>query len=132
MGNTVGISFDGLDQIASELEKMDGKLLVAAEEALKATHAIITPKAQQAIARHRRTGHTEGSLWVSPYIERDGLAATVRVGFDIGSGGLPSVFLMWGTPRVSPDPAFFDAFHGQDEAIADAQRAAFERVLENG
>ena len=127
------IDFEGLDDMVDALASMEGGLQAAANDALKATHEIVTPKAEAAIARHQRTGRTAGSVYGSPSIKWEGaFLASVDVGFAIHKGGLASVFLMWGTPRVPADPAFHAAFYGQDAAIAEAQRAAFEKVLTHG
>lgn len=42
----------------------------------------------------------------------DGLVAKAHIGFDIGAGGLPSIFLMWGTPKMKADKKLKSAAFG--------------------
>jgi len=140
-----GIGFEGIDEVIAELERMGGDdLFAASENALLATHEIITPSARAAMQPHRRTGKTAKSLRATPSVNWNGTVASIELGFNLPKG-LASIFLMYGTPRhaivqpkrkrildhpgVEADRALVDAFFGQDEAIEEAQRAAMEAVL---
>ena len=57
------------------------------------------------------TGATEESLVEKPTIEWNGTIATVKTGFNIKDGGLASIFLMYGTPRIKKDQKLYDAFY---------------------
>jgi hypothetical protein len=54
------------------------------------------------IRPHRRTGKTEKSLRKDWKVEWQGMTASIPVGFDVTKGGLPSIFLMYGTPKHGP------------------------------
>jgi len=93
------IEFDGFDEVIARLNKLGARTKPIAEQALKESHAYVTEQVQSAIAPHKQTGKTEASLQTSPKIEWSGSLGSVEVGFDIHHGGLPSIFLMYGTPR---------------------------------
>jgi len=132
MTNRFELNFDGLDKIIQQFEGQDARLRPATEAALKATHAYVTPKLEAAIAPHRRTGRTAGSLrgdaatsWASSW------QASIPVGFSIHGGGLASVFLMWGTPRIPRDSRLHAAVFGAatKRAVADIQKKVFTETL---
>jgi hypothetical protein len=133
MSNNFSIDMTGLDDMLDDLLRIENGLPTAVENALTRTHGIVTPKVEAAIAPHKRTGRTAKSIYKSPRVEWEGpLVASIPVGFSISGGGAASVFLMWGTPRMAPDPAFRDAFEGHDEEIAAAQQEEFEKVISGG
>lgn len=125
--------FDEMADLATKIEAAGGDLQKAADSALKATHGYITPQLNRGISRHVQTGETKGSLekkarvtWVHPMLAR------VEVGFDLMDGGLPSIFLMWGTPKMKPDKNLRRAAFGPKvrREVAQIQREALEKVLE--
>ena len=70
-------------------------------------------------------------------MEWTGDTASVGVGFDISGGGLPSIFLMYGTklhgqPHITPDRKLYDAVYGAKtrKEISKIQESAFQKVLE--
>lgn len=132
-------NFKEMENLAAKIEKMaGGNLNEAVEEALQGTHDFITPKLAAGIARHDFTGSTEKSLdlapavvWVTP------LKAQVNIGFDLTAGGVPSIFLMWGTPRrkaslMPIDQAFKNSAFGPavKREVAKLQREALEAYLQ--
>ena len=125
-------NFDEMYDLAEKLEKSGGNLQAAADRALKATHDHITPNLETGIKRHVRSGDTKESLdkrggvvWENP------LKAHVNVGFNIEEGGLPSVFLMWGTPKMKADTKLKNAAFGPKikREVAAIQRQEMEKAL---
>lgn len=112
MANKTRIEFDGFEEVIARLTKLDGDIKGVTEKALRETHKVITKKAETAIAPHKQTGDTEKSLKRNAEIEWVGTLASVEVGFDISHGGLPSIFLMYGTPRMKKDQNLYNAFFG--------------------
>ena len=106
------IDFKGFKEYAERLDKLGGDLKKTTEKALNESFDIITPQAKTEIKPHHLSGDTEKSLRTTPVIEWNGDRASVPVGFDIKSGGLASIFLMYGTPRMTPDKGLYDAFFG--------------------
>ncbi len=107
-----GIEFEGFEEVLAKLNKLNGDVKGTTEKALKQTHNLITKKARESITPHYLTGDTEKSLVETPQIEWEGSIASVPTGFDISDGGLPSIFLMYGTPRMKKDQKLYNAFYG--------------------
>lgn len=121
------LEFQGFEEIISNLQKIDGDVKKTTEKALKKTNDIVYQKAKQAIQKHRRTGRTESSLRQSSPVNWGGDIASIDSGFDIENGGLPSIFLMYGTPRQHKDQQLFNAFFSKKtiDEIRDAQASVF-------
>lgn len=103
MANKTRIEFDGFEEVIARLKKLNGDVKNVTEKALKETHKIITQNAEEAIRPHKETGVTEKSLKRQANVEWLGTLASVETGFSIRQGGLASIFLMYGTPRMKKD-----------------------------
>lgn len=113
----MGIEFEGFEEVIKRLEKLNGDARSVTEKALKETHRIVTAKARnsaqkQNLPAHGKysTGKTLRSLRTDATIEWSGTEAKVPVGFDISKGGLPSIFMMYGTPRYMKNQEMYNAF----------------------
>lgn len=106
------LEFDGFDDVINRLKKMEGDTKKVSEKALAKTFELVTPKIQSAMAPHNDSGTTTESIVTSPHIEWAGSIGSVDIGFDIPHGGLPSVFLMYGTPKMAPDRGLYNAVYG--------------------
>ena len=107
------LEFTGLEEYAKKLEKL-GKtdaLKRAVEKALEDSAQLIYIQLEAEMKRHRRTGKTAESL-IPPKVEWSGTTASVKVGFDLAHGGLPSIFLMYGTPKQAKDQKLYNAIFG--------------------
>ncbi|MBD5142996.1 MAG: hypothetical protein HDT22_05205 [Ruminococcus sp.] len=88
---------------------------------------------ETAIKPHKKTGETESSLRKTPIIEWTGdMVAEAKVGFHISAGGLPSIFLMYGTPSIEPDNNLKEAIYGTNtrKEIKKIQREVYEKSIE--
>ena len=129
----LAFNFKEMADLADKLERMGGNLQAACDKALHDTHDYITPGLAAGIARHVDTGETEGSLERSAHVVWDSpLKAHVNIGFDL-SKGWPSIFLMWGTPKMRPDTSLKNAAFGPKvrREVANIQRAALEEAIKN-
>ena len=127
------LEVQGLDDIMKRLNNANADVKQAVNRALTETHRIVTEKADTAIQQHRLTGMTERSLRRNAVIEWQGNTAEVKVGFDIAHGGLASVFLMYGTPRVKKVQALYNAFFGkstQQEYIRAQEEILYDAIRE--
>ena len=125
--NKVGLNFKGFEEYAERLDKLGGDIKKATEKALQATHDHITPNLERDIKPHSKTGRTERSLNRDAKVKWVGSTAGIEVGFKLDEGGLPSIFLMYGTPRMKKDQQLYnDIFGGKTKKeIAEIQQKIF-------
>lgn len=128
------LEIEGLNELLNRIELLNGNVRATTEQALRETHRIVTHKAENAMsatylpARGKySTGETLLHLRRNAAIEWHGDVAEVKVGFDIKRGGLTSIFLMYGTPRMKPDKELYNAFFGNrtKKEIVEAQENVF-------
>lgn len=110
-GNHINLSFDGMQILSERLKSLNGDLEATAEKALKKSHEHVTPKLHEAMRPHKRTGNTEKSIIDNAKVTWQGTTVSAGIGFDLKNGGMPSIFLMRGTPRTSPDRKLRDAIY---------------------
>jgi hypothetical protein len=107
------ISTQGFDVLIQQLNNLNADTRQVVEDSLSEAFEFVKGQAETNIARHRLTGQTEDSIIEQPSIIWNNSKASVEVGFDIANGGLPSIFLMYGTPRkITPDKKLYAAFYG--------------------
>lgn len=97
-----GINFKGFTELSERYQKLGGDLKEIADECLEFIPQKVNPGLKSAMAKHKRTGKTEKSLQDGQKVEWLNDVGTIKVGFDISHGGLPSIFLMYGTARHTP------------------------------
>ena len=112
MANKTRIEFEGFEEVVARLTELGADVPKITEKALKETHKHITQQAEKAISPHHLTGETEDSLVRQANVEWLGTLASVETGFSIRKGGLASIFLMYGTPRMNKDQKLYNAFFG--------------------
>ena len=78
------------------------------------------------------TGATLAALNEQMAVSWSGNKAELPLGFDLDNGGLASIFLMTGTPRMQPATWLWDAFYGKDTArvVKKEMEKATVKVLE--
>lgn len=126
------IEFDGFDETINRLKDLGGNVKVVSEKALKDSHAYVTPKLHAEMQKHKQTGETESSIVDTAKVEWAGSVGSVKVGFDISNGGLPSIFLMYGTPRMPKDQKLYNAIYGkatQDEIKGIQQDVFLDEIM---
>lgn len=135
MGKKFRLEFTGLEEMLNQLETLNGDIKATTESALKGTFGVVTPKIKAAMNsspyNFDRTGTTEHSLVEKATVEWGGNIAQVPVGYDIGGGGLASIFLMYGTPTITPDRNLYNAIYGAktQKQVAEIQREVFEKRI---
>ena len=132
------IEFEQLKQLEKELEELAGMdgVIRATENALRATDNYVTAEVDKAVANSKydfdRTGTTKGSIDRDKKVEWNGTTASAKAGFKISNGGLPSIFLMYGTPTIKPDTNLKNAAKGQGihrDKINKLQQEVFNKVI---
>jgi hypothetical protein len=133
----MGIEFEGFEEAIKRLQKLEGDVKGVTEKALKETHKIVTAKAKESVQNQNLPAHgkfhrerqpnTLGSLKTNADIEWSGTVAQVPVGFSISKGGLPSIFMMYGTPRYMKNQMMYDAIWSQQthDQVLKAQETIF-------
>lgn len=132
------------------LKKMDGAVGPAITEALQESYNYVTAHLEDQIEQHHRTGKTAESLLKNEKVQVEGTTYYINVGFDVGSGGLASIFLMYGTPKhtikrrtmngtkswnhpgMDADAVLYDLVFGPatKSEIEKIQKRTFERQME--
>ena len=113
MATKAYIEFDGFDEIVARLYKLDGNVREVTEDALKKTKQHVHKKLEAAMQKHNQTFETVHSLDDQTTVEWTGSTASIDIGFHISKGGLPSIFLMYGTPRMKKDSKLYNALYGK-------------------
>lgn len=123
----LSVEFEGFNEAIKRLSNLEGDVRQTTEKALKETHRIVTQKAETAAAPHKKTGRTERSMQRQAKVQWAGTLASVETGFNIHNGGLASIFLMYGTPRMRKDQKLYNAFYGSQtrKEVLQAQEEIF-------
>ncbi|MEG2934590.1 MAG: hypothetical protein RR842_13525 [Gordonibacter sp.] len=114
----MGLKFDGMDELLGKLSRMEVSTDKVAESALVETHQVVTEQVDKAQASSRYnlvpgvSGATSGAVYRDMTVDCSGTTASSGVGWSIADGGLPSVFLMYGTPSIAPDRNLYNAIYG--------------------
>ena len=104
-----------MKKVLTSLEAMSREgLNEAVTGALIECHKYVTPKLEAEIEKHFRTGRTANSLDTNPKVNYQGDYISIGVGFHITQGGLASIFLMYGTPKMAPDINLYNAVYGPE------------------
>lgn len=111
--------FKAISEYAERLEKLGGNIEEVVTQMLQNAHDMTTADIEREMTKHNKTGDTDRSILRNSKVEWSGTVASIDVGFDINNGGLPSIFLMYGTPKHEPghpgtakDQALYDAIYG--------------------
>lgn len=127
-----GIQFEGFTELMENLDKLGGDLKEVTEDCLKTAHSIVTPKIKNDMTRHNRTGDTRKSIKDIANVKWEGNTASIDVGFKISQGGLPSIFLMYGTPRTKKDTKLYNDIYGSavKRQIAEKQEEILQEAIQ--
>lgn len=138
----MGLEFEGFEAAIKRLEKLEGDVKKVTETALKETHKIVTAKAQESAQKSNLPAHgkyshekTLKSLKTEADVQWSGTEAFVPVGFSISKGGLPSIFMMYGTPRYMKNQKMYNAFWStktHDEIVKAQQEIFYAEIRKLG
>ena len=125
------LEFAGFEEMAERLDKLGGDLKKTTEKALIETHKLLTPKVEEAFKRHdvKYSHDTMKSLKKDPKVEWNGSTAEIGVGFKISEGGFPSIFIMYGTPRMQPDKKVYNSIYGNKKKVKELQEGIFAEEI---
>ena len=140
--NRIGLQFKGWKELMAGIDKVAGEsgLKQATESALKASKQYVDSKVNSVMVKgnmpargkYWRGGETKKSLRKDMTVNWQGFTAEIKVGFDLEKSGLKSIFLMYGTPRMSKVDALYDAFYGKKTKaeIRKIQKEAIQKYIE--
>ena len=131
MANKLALETEGFEELLAQLHRAGVDSKQAAEKALIEGNKAVTPGIRDAMARHHRTGATEASLDTKEEVRFVGTVAETDIGFHVRQGGLPSIFLMYGTPRMQPDKRLYNAVYGSEarKKFNDAAEKALDDLM---
>lgn len=106
------IDFKQFGDLIEKIDRMNGDVKGVINDCLTQSRDLVSDELQKAMSKHNRTHRTERSIRDSEPVEWKVDEATLKVGFDLKQGGMPSIFLMHGTPRVTKDTKLYNAVYG--------------------
>lgn len=137
MSTKLELDFSMLKTLQSKLEEIDGALDRAVTIALEDSNALIAQQLENAMTKHRKTGKTESTILKNTDVLKTNTEYSANTGFKISQGGLPSIFLMYGTqvhgqPHIQPDRELYNAIYGAatKKKIQEIQANAFFNTID--
>lgn len=114
MGRKVKLSIDfkQFGDLIEKIDRMNGDVKGVINDCLTQSRDLVTTELKNAMQKHNRTHRTESSIRDNNTVEWKVDEASLKVGFDLTTGGMPSIFLMHGTPRVKKDTKLYNAVYG--------------------
>lgn len=141
MATKMKIIFDGFADLASDIDRSGGDLHAAVDDALVQTQKLIQNNLTHAAAPYAtkgRKGYATGKMYQSiiedGQVHWTGSNAYVEAGFKLRNGGWPSIFIMYGTPRMKKDSKVYNAIKGSKtkKEIAALQQEVMSKYLKLG
>lgn len=138
MATKLTVNFGGFADMIDKLDRLQGDIGKTTEQALKASHKIVTEKVEKAVQKSNlpakgkySTGKTADSIVKDDNVKWDGTTASVDVGFDFKKGGMTSIYLMYGTPRMKPAKGLKAAIYGSavKKEIKEKQKEIFAKAI---
>lgn len=116
----MSIIFDGFEELAEMVDKSGADLQQAVNEALVESQKIVQQNLSTGAAAYAAkglkgyaTGNMYSTIIGDGAVSWEGSVATVNAGFKLDQGGgWHSIFVMYGTPRMSKDPKVYNAIKG--------------------
>ena len=136
--NRIGLQFDGWEETLSKLDELGGSKAMkrGVEAGLKASKQFVNPQIEAALAKlpaggKYSTGETKQSIDKDMTVDWQGMTGVVKVGFDFSKSGPVSIFLMYGTPKMSPVSGLKNAIYGAKtkKQIKELQAEAINKVI---
>ena len=136
--NKIGLQVEGFEEYMSRLDELGGSQAMkrGVESALKASKQYVNPLINQAMSNlpasgKYSTGDTKQSIDKDMKVDWEGQTASIKVGFDFQKSGMKSIYLMYGTPKMSPVKGLKATIYGSKtkKQIAEIQGEALNKVI---
>lgn len=142
----MSLTFKGFEQLAEDIDAIEGDLHAAVDEALEETQFIIQDNlvtGASVYAAGGRKGYAKGDMYKSIIqdvrIDWKGTIAEVKTGFSSNGGAtwkgfMHSIFVMYGTPKMAKDAKVYNAIKGTKtrKQIYEKQEEIMVKHLELG
>lgn len=96
------IVITGYEEILADIEAIGKETPEVISEALEAQAKNTNRLYKAFIREHEYTGITEGSIVENPKAITNGTKIEIQTGFNIDKGGIASIYLDKGTPKMRP------------------------------
>lgn len=135
---TATLDTKGFNELLAKLNKLNQDTKSIADDALNKAFEIVNGKLDSISSANYPAGgkfshgDTEKSKQKTAKIKWKGTEGSVDVGYNIKHGGLPSIFMMYGTPKRMKVQEMYDAFYS-DQTIGEvinAQTDIFNKAME--
>ena len=130
MANSMKLDTKGIEAMLERIKKAGGNIEQAAEKALTESAEPFFDDLRAGIAKHRLTGETERSLRKNR-VEWEGGKASIKIGFDINNGGLPALFVEYGTPTQKAQPFIRPAIVKNKSKAKRIQQTVLNNILKD-
>lgn len=138
--NKVSLQVKGFDEYMAKLDELGGgsAMKQGVDSALKASKQYVNPLIETAMATSNlpaggkySTGGTKASIDYDMNTNWEGFVGSTKIGFDFKKSGLKSIFLMYGTPRMSPVSGLKDSIYGSktQKQIGKIQEEELNKVI---
>ena len=127
--NSLKLELTGVEELLLSIEKMGGDINQAAEKAILDCAKPFHQELKLAIKKHRRSGLTEATLHEPIKVHWVGNRCSLQVGFNLKAGGLPALFLEYGTPRMKARPFIRPAINRSRKNMKAIQQKTLSELL---
>ena len=136
--NRIGLQVKGFEEYMDKLDVLGGSKAMkrGTEEALIESKKYVNPLIEKTLnnlpaSGRYSTGRTKESIDTDMRVEWEGMTASIKVGFDFSKSGTTSIFLMYGTPKMSPVKGLKAAIYGAktQKELATIQEEALQKVI---
>lgn len=138
--NKVSLQVKGFDEYMAKLDELGGgsAMKQGVDSALKASKQYVNPLIDAAMVPSNlpaggkySTGGTRASIDKDMQTNWEGFVGSTKIGFVFEKSGLKSIFLMYGTPRMSPVAGLKDSIYGAktQKQIGKIQEETLNKVI---
>lgn len=128
--NKMKLDMSGFSELLERIQKANGDIDQAAKIALEEGAKPFIQDLKIGIQKHHRTGLTERALSSDPEVSKEGNRLSLEVGFNLRQGGLPALFIEYGTPKMKPDPFIQPAIKRNQSKARKIQEESLMKILE--
>lgn len=114
------LKIKGMDELMDKFERMGkGSLEPAISEGLKDVQDYLNERLDKTLVSAKlpakgkySTGDTKHSIVTDREVNKEHNSLSIKLGFNLKESGMTSIFLMYGTPRMSPAKGLHACFNG--------------------